>query len=335
MTLKSIFSFLTIILILISCNRNPLDVDVSNINLNVDFVNLDSIFVHSDTNQLLSQHHYHLQNNKEIYEYELGYCLGIGNVSDSTFLRSIRLFQSEPYIKRVEKRIATKFSNLELIKSEIVLGMKYLRFHFPKGKVPKKVFFMNSMFASNAFCTEKQIGIGLERYLGKETDVIKELPSDPFFEWIREGMDSRFLTRDALCSWIMTHYVSEADGNLAENIIRWGKIIYLTQAAMPAENPALIMRYTEEDYKWAVENEYAFWKYLVDEKMLFKIDDRNKMNMLNEGPFTVGLPEKGPDRLGQFLGLRIIQKFMDSKKVSLKQLIETPYSEILVEYEID
>lgn len=335
MTLKSILSLLALLLIFISCNQSPLKVDASKVNINVGFVNLDSIIVHSDSLKLLASHNEHLKSIKEIYEYEVGYCLRIGDVADTAFVRSIQLFLKDPYIARLEKRIIEKFSDLSIYKKEIHSGLQHLKYHIPAGKIPENIVFMNSFYTSNAFSTEKQIGIGLERYLGKETDVIQELPSDQFFEWIREGMEAKFLTRDALCSWIMTHYIEEVDGHLAENIIRWGKILYLTQAAFPEASPALIMRYSEEDYKWALENEYALWKYLVDQKMLFKIDDRNKINFLNEGPYTVGLPEKGPDRLGQFLGLRMIEKYMDIKDVTVEELLKTPYTEILVEYEID
>jgi uncharacterized protein YjaZ len=69
--------------------------------------------------------------------------------------------------------------------------------------------------------------------------------------------------------------------------------------------------------------------------MLFKIDDLNTTNLLNDGPFTPGLPEKGPDRLGQFLGLRIIEAYMKEKEITIQQLINTPYANILIEYEID
>jgi hypothetical protein len=95
------------------------------------------------------------------------------------------------------------------------------------------------------------------------------------------------------------------------------------------------LRYSQKDYDWAIENEYALWKYLVDEKMLFKIDELNTKNLLGDGPFTPGLPEKGPDRLGQFLGYRMILKYMDINSVSLDELLKTTYSDILVEYEID
>ena len=58
-------------------------------------------------------------------------------------------------------------------------------------------------------------------------------------------------------------------------------------------------------------------------------------NLLNEGPFTPGLPQKGPDRLGQFLGWRMVRKYMEVKDITVEELMNVPYTEIIVEYEID
>lgn len=320
---------------MVSCSNDPLDIDASDVQVDLEFINMDSVFVHSDPDQLLAAHRAFQQEIGEIYEYELGYCLRIGSADDSTVLNSISLFVQDPFIKRVEKRIVEKFNNLSPFKTKIIDGFKHLKYHLPSKKLPESIVFMNSVFVSSAFSTEKQIGIGIERYLGSDTDVIKELPPSVFFEWVKEGMDPKFLVRDAISSWVMTHYVPEVDGNLAENIIRWGKILYLTEAALPDESEAIIPRYSEEDYKWALDNEYSLWKYLVDQKMLFRIDERNKNNMLGDGPFTPGLPEKGPDRLGQFLGWRMVRKYMEIKDITVEELIKTPYTEIIVEYEID
>ena len=57
--------------------------------------------------------------------------------------------------------------------------------------------------------------------------------------------------------------------------------------------------------------------------------------MLNEGPFTIGLPEESPDRLGQYLGWKIVHDYMSKKDISLEELIKTPYNNILQEYEIE
>lgn len=332
---KSIFWLGLGLLLTTACSHDPLDVDPAGTGVNIKFVNLDSIFVHTPEQDLQSTIKAAGTKEREVLDYELGQCIGVGRLSDTGTTRRIKLFVNDPFVSRVEKRIGEKFSDLSARKAKISEGFRYLKHHFPQGKIPSNIVFINSLFASNAFCTQSEIGIGLERYLGAQNDVIKELP-DPIFQWIKDGMDARYLERDALTAWIMTHYVPEVSGNTAEQIIRWGKIIYLTEAAFPNEPESLIMRYTEEDYKWALDNEYAFWEYLVKEKLLFSDNLRDQANFLNEAPFTIGLPEKGPDRLGQFLGWRIVRSYMkENPDTKLSDLVNIPYNNILQAYEID
>jgi hypothetical protein len=332
---KSIISFSFLLLIFTGCSSDPLDVSIEDVSVPTRYIHLDSLFVNSNDRELMKVHQSMLSESPEIYEFELGYCLRFGNSSDTALVNGLRLFLADTYIKRLEKRIEEQFSQMETYKTEITKGLRHLKVHFPKGLIPEHVVFMNSLFMANAFSTERQIGIGLERYLGSKTDVIKELPGQEFPLWMREAMDKQYLSRDALASWIMTHYIAETKGNLAEEMVRWGKVLYLVRAAFPDKDPSWIMRYSKEDYKWAKDNEYAFWKYLVEQKMLFKTDESLAADLLKEGPFTPGLPEKGPDRLGQFLGLQIIERYMENKEVTLEQLIKTPYSTILVEYDIE
>jgi hypothetical protein len=335
MTPKSIFHIGLVLFSIGACSRNPLDINPEDISVQLDFVNLDSIFVHTGENELPAQIASLPLQKDGVLAYELGQCLGVGQIADSGTAARIALFVHDPFIQRVEKRIEQHFRKLYIHEKNITNAFKHLKYHFPKGKIPAHIVFMNSFFASNAFCTETEIGIGLERYLGAKTDVIRELP-DPIFPWIKEGMDVQFLERDVLASWIYTHYVPEKEDNVADAMIRWGKVIYLTQASLPKLGKHQIIRYSAADYQWAVDNEFSFWKYLVDQKLLFSVRERDKSNFLNDGPFTVGLPEKGPDRLGQFLGWRMVQVYMEANPdTTLEQLINIPYNQILQAYEIE
>ncbi len=326
--------FILGLVITFSCTHNPLDVNTEKVSVDLKFINLDSIFVHSNEQKLTTDILTSGILEDEILAYELGQCLGVGPLSDSGTVQRIKVFVNDPYVERVERRIAEKFANLSERKNKIHDGFKHLKYHFPQGNYPKNIVFLNSHFASNVFCTEHEIGVSLERYLGAETDVIKELP-DPIFQWIKDKMDAQYLERDVLTAWIMTHYIPEIKGNTAEQLIRWGKIIYLTEAAFPKVDKHIILRYSAEDYKWAEDNEYAFWNYLVKEKMLFSSNERDQMNFLNDAPFTVGLPEKGPDRLGQFIGWKMVKSFLKvNPKMSLAEMLEVPYNQILQEYEI-
>ena len=335
MTHKSIFILLSVLSLTLSCGRNPLDVDTSNAKVEISYYNIDSMLMHADSSNLANVHASLKKNISELYDYQVGYCFQIGNVNDSSFVASFLEYKRDTFIQKLENELAIKFKNTSAHQTEITTGFKYLKTHLPAVKMPKSIGFMNSLFASNAFSTQEEIGIGMERYLGANSPSVQRLPSEPFYSWVKEGMEVKYLERDAMASWIMTHIVEDVDGNLAEKMIRWGKILYLTEAAYPNKEKQIILRYSEEDYKWAIDNEASLWKYLIDEQLLFKLDEKISQNMLSDGPFTPGLPEKGPDRLGQYLGWRMVRNFMESTETSFEDLLKMPYNEILQAYEVE
>lgn len=337
MTLKSIFFLLTLSLLVYSCKSDPLDVNAKNVDLELNFINMDSTIVNSDSLEFIKVHEAWKKNIEELYNYELGYCLHIGDVAPSETYSRIQVFLQDKYISRLEDQISKTFASAELNKQKLSIrdGFKHLKYHLPNSKMPSNIVFMNSLFTSNVFCTESEIGIGMERYLGEKAEVIQELPEHEFYDWIKKAMDKQYLDRDVLTGWISTHVIDETSGSLAEHIIRWGKVIYLTEAAFPDKEDRMIIRYSKEDYKWAQDNEYAFWQYLVNENLLFKTNDLNVTNMINEGPFTPGLPEKGPDRLGQYLGWRMVKQYVEKNGIQLEKLNGISYNDILQSYEIE
>jgi|TARA_R110000737_G_scaffold353495_1_gene406157 hypothetical protein len=328
-----VFSF--ILIFLVSCKNDPLKIDSSNVKVSIDYYNMDSVFVYAKGKDLEKWNKLFKKEINEGYEFELGMGLRIGVPEDSVILKSIELFANDPGMQLFEKQIEKKFPNLIDRHRKIVKGFQNLKFHLSDVKIPKAIIYANTCFQSSAFSTQNEIVIGLERYLGKDEPLIQELPRDIFYDWIKEGMEDKYLERDAVCSWIMSNVVQMVEANLAENMVNWGKIIYFTEAAFPDENEEIIIRYSAEDLKWAKENEFSLWSYLVKEKMLFRINETESINMLAPGPFTIGLPEKGPDRLGQYLGWQMVRKYMEKNDITLKQLQKTPYNKILQAYEID
>lgn len=333
MTQKSILVLLLNIFLWVSCTYDPLDVDSSNTMVSIGFVNVDRALKSADSLELVALSKEYKKQFREAFEYQVGYCMQIGKVSNEEFASRYLEYKKDTFIQRLEKEISVAFPTTTALEASILNGFKFLKTHMPKAKTPEKIVFINSLFVANAFTTENEIAVGLERYLGAKSPSVRSLPSEPFYDWVKEGMDVRYLERDVLTTWINTHLVKDADGNLAQKMIRWGKVLYLTEAAFPQIDKSIILRYSKEDFNWATDNEAFFWKHLIDQELLFKIDERVSQNMLGEGPFTPGLPEKAPDRLGQFLGYRMVKQYMESSKSSFEKLMNVEYNEILQAYE--
>lgn len=333
---STIIGLFTAVIVAIGCSRDPLDVSIANNPLSINYYAVDSLLQQVTPNNAAAILNELNHNIPDITAYQFAYCWQVGLPEDPEIIHNIEQFQALPHIKRIEKAITKKFTDLPKRHLLITDGFKRLSVHFPDKKAPKSISYLYSNFAASAFCTETAIAIGLERYLGYNSPVIQSLPPNQFYEWMKKAMDAKFLERDAVCSWVMTHYFDELnDVTNIEAIIQWGKILYCTEAAFPDYPKEIILRYSNKDYAWAIENERPFWDYLVKQKLLLTSSEKDQANLLREAPFTAGLPEKGPDRLGQFLGWRIVHSYMEQKDITLDQLIKTPYTKLLTEYEIN
>jgi len=330
------FFILFFSLLFLSCKNDPLNIDASHVKVDVKFTNIDSALFYNDSSSLIQAHHSFKKEIENIYAYEIGHVLKIGDVEDSAFFNSIQQFRADSSIQQLEQSILEQMNALKAKENDVKNGFSHLKYHFPQGKIPHHIAYLNALFTTAIFCTEEEIGVGVEWYLGKENQIVQQLNNQYFFDWMKEAMNEQFYERDVLTGWIETHYIDPVNGNLAENFVRWGKILYLTEASFPDKEKSIILRYSPESYNWALDNEEEFWSYLVKEKLLFKIDEKTTRNMIKEGPFTPGLPNQdAPDRLGQFIGWRMVHQYMKKNEISLEELVKVSYNDILQAYEID
>ncbi len=325
------FSLLiTFVYILSSCSSNPYEISTENVKKDWSYLNIDSIVMTSSDSDLLCRISEWKRKHREVMDFSFGYCLGIPIQPDSTFLRKTNDFKKDKYIKRLSKSINR--IDLNKVKLDLDEGIKRMKVFFPKKKIPQNLFFINGLFSASVFCTEKEIVVGLDRYVGGQDKVIQELPSQQFHTWIKKGMDVRFLERDVFAGWLMTNYLEETDENFASEMIRWGKILFITKQLLPNMDEATILRYFPNQMEWAMNSQKSIWKFMVEEELLFKTDEETRVHLLNEGPFSIGLPKESPDRIGQFMGYLIVSNYAMEKKIELNKLLEVPYNEILQSY---
>jgi hypothetical protein len=328
----SFYAILFLTIIFYGCNPNPLDVNIKDEKLPIKYINVDQQLYGQPLDKLKSNVQSFKEQLGDLFIYELSQ--NIRQQINDTSYHAIFSFYNSDYISEIEESKNNLYAKLPAHQDKMNTAFNYLSFHFSDSILPKNIFYINKLFSQVA-CTNTNIAIGLENYLPPESDVISSIPNEKLYQWQRARMNIEFLERDVLLNWIQVQLFDELDGKLAEHIIQAGKILYVLNATFPKSDEAYILRYNEEQYKWARENERSVWNYLVRQQLLFKTDLRVRTNFLNEGPSTIGLDEKSPDRIGQFLGYRIVKGYMSKNKaLSLQELLEKKYNIILQTYEI-
>lgn len=314
------------------CKSNLLDVQLNNTEPSIEFVNVDQILSEQSKADISDKINTLDAKLGDLLIFELSHNLQ-QNMNDSSFHLVYDFYNSE-YIREIEREKLKIVEKLPKHEERIKKAFQYFAYHFSDSLLPKHIFYINKLFTQIS-CSNDNIAVGLESYISPESEIVKTIPMEQFYQWQRNRMDVKYLERDILLSWIQVQLFDEIDGNFAEHLIQAGKVLYVLNATFPKESEAYILRYSDEAYDWAVQNERAVWNYLVAEQMLFKSDEQTKVNFLNEGPKTVGLADDAPDRVGQYLGYKIVKGYMQkNKNLSLEELLKTQYNKILQTYEI-
>ena len=326
------FLFLTLLnVFLSSCSDNRWQIDTSSIRFELRLSNIDSLFINCESEQCNEIHNNLIESFGMGYIYE--FSMNLQLPKDSISGEKIKAFYASEYVNALEEEKAKLKIDLQL--NELKGAFKRMKFFFEEKDFPTDLVYMNRLF-SGIQIVDSVIWVSLENYLDASLPIIKQIPNEQLYQWQKDRMNLNFLARDIVQLWIQTSLFKEADEHLVYHMVQAGKVIYILHVAFPDRSLAHALRYSDEEFEWAEKNETAFWEYLVREEMLFKNSLREKTNFLNEGPYTVGLPEKGPDRFGQYLGFKMVTHFMDkNKNVTLQELVRTDYNTILQSYEVD
>ena len=171
-----LYIFSTILLTLclfFACSQDPFKISIEGIQIDLKFFNLDSALRNSTDKELLTLKSKFNKNNSSILDYTFGYCIGGNMQTDSSYINGIRRFYSNNYIQRLGETIKKTHGDFSSEKKELLIAFRRLKAFFPREKTPKTIYFINSSFSASVFSTEKEIAIGVERYLGSNEKVIR------------------------------------------------------------------------------------------------------------------------------------------------------------------
>ncbi len=326
------FYLITIIAFLISCSRNPLKVDVSKVDFQVEILRVDQIFKAQNDLQSVAKVNNELSlKSEELYPYYTAEMLQVGAPNQDSTPVFLMRFISDSIMKIVQQGIDTEFGDFSSYENGIVEMFKHLKYHIPNAIMPEKIMTYNSTFTNGVLSTSNAIGLGLEMYLGGDNEIVQQIP---FPEYFKKKMDVDFLLADISESWLTANVIEDqSDESFLSNLIYYGKLYYLIKSMLPDSEDHKILRYTADEEKWAEENEYDVWQHIVEQNWVYSSEMKLQMRYFRPAPTTVGI-EGSPAKLGQFIGWKIVNAYMENyPEVTVKELVaERNFTKILKSY---
>ncbi len=246
--------------------------------------------------------------------------------SEEAMLDQAWAILSNPYIDSLYQDIHEIF-DLNLLKTELEDAYRRIKYFYPDF-VPPAVKTVYSGFGNDIFFTDSLLVIGLDYYLGPEATL---RPDEYEYLKIR-------LTPDHLVPQIMQFTSNRFnDTNLAQRTILdemvfYGKALQFTRQMLPCTSDSLIMGYNAQQVANAEVSEGYLWGYFVQNALLYDKQPLNIAKYIEERPSIPEIDRICPGRIGQWLGWRIVQKYLEETDTDFQTLMtKTEAREVLMQ----
>ncbi len=315
-------------LVAFSCQRNPLKVDVSDVELDLTFKNYeDELFAPAGN---LEEKVADLQQTYgTFFNLFNQHMISIGGPEEDDFYPQLQAFLSDTMIVNLKLEADQRIDKVRL-KDDFTLAFIHYRYYFPNKVVPA-IYTCISGLNESVVLADSLIGISLDKYLGADFDYYPRLGL-PAYK-IR-NMHPQKIVPDALYFWAMTEYpISVQASKVIESMIYEGSLLYFVDAMLPEVHDSLKIGYTRKQLQFCQTGEATMWAYLAEHNLLFSTKRMDIKRYVDDGPYTSSFTAESPGRVGAWLGWQIVRSYMKKNpEVTLKQLMENKdYLQILNE----
>ncbi|MDT8411874.1 MAG: hypothetical protein RQ875_05375 [Vicingaceae bacterium] len=321
----SIFSSINFVALLFafslsSCTENPLDIDVSHVELELEVKAFEKELFQNEDKLTNDEIDAIAQNYQPFFDDFTNQIINIGDARRGDFNFQLNAFRTDPGIRDVYADVQKQFPNFSPYQKELAEAFKHYKYYFPNEKVPTIITYVSGF--NYAIATGKDyLGIGLDMFLGTDYKAYAQLGLPQYKSML---MAPEYLVPSVLLGWVSTEFeMPITQPNLMEEMIHQGKIIYMLDALIPNEKDAKKINYSQEQFDWCENNRKEIWFYFMDNELLYTKENSQIIKFMGEAPFTQGFPEGSPGRIGHYLGWQIVKAYMKKNlEVTIPELMQ-------------
>lgn len=233
---------------------------------------------------------------------------------DPNLYQNIAAYLHDPYIDTVYRDVVKQYDNFSTYDKEFDAAFRFYRSYFPDAPVYDIITVVTG-FKYKTALLDSAVVVGLDLYLGRN---YKYYPLVDFMTlYLMRRLEPEYIVPDAM-TVILEDLVPNfgASTRLLDRMLEAGKVQYALRKVLPSVHDSILLGYSSQQWEWIVANERNSWAYLLDRNLLYSDKLPDLARFMNDGPFTQGLPEESPARLGYYLGWRIVEAYMEKHKDS-------------------
>ena len=294
---------------MLSCKRNPYKINVSSVSAGIEITRLEQDLFTIDPAQIPAAVPHFREKYGDFLQL-FSYVINAGNVNDSAFGDFLVKFCTDKLNNEVYEKVMDLYPDIKDLEDDLEDAFRHYKWYFPDASIPGAYTCITG-FNNSLIVGDSVIGIGIDRYLGRDCDYYPRLQ---IYRYIAARMNSWNIVPDCMYAWGASEWDLASMGYPADDVmtemIHEGKIKYFEKCMMPEINDTVLFGFSADQMKFCRNNERQMWYYLIEHDLLFSTDQFTIRKLTGEAPFTAFFTNESPGKAAIWIGFRIVESYM-------------------------
>lgn len=244
-----------------------------------------------------------------------------GDLDNPDAVRYLKSFAIDPLSIELYHKVKQAFPDLDKVRPIVEGTYRHFHHYYPEIPLPSRVYTCVSGVNPDmppVFFYGDALVISLDWYL--DGDEVYGRFGIPQYRSRRTAPES--MAKDLGRQLYETYVRKETRYNcLMEEMVDVGRMDFFVEAMCPEMADSVLLGYSASQMHWVDVNEGNLWADMVGNQCLYSTELEVYHTFLSDGPFTNEYSHEAPPRLGEYLGLQIVRSYMESRNLTLKELM--------------
>ena len=232
---------------------------------------------------------------------------------------SLAQLATNPDLVKLGRETATAFPDSAGLQRDLGTMFGKVKYYFPTFKTPPvAATYVSGLLGKDIFVNDSLLVISLDWYIGPKASYRPDLPG----YMLRRYRPANLLP--TLAAAVAGKYVPRklTAPSVLDEMISQGKRLYFAGRVLPCAADTLLLGYTAKELTGLQFNEAKVWGHFLENDILYATTPFLIQKYVAERPNVPEIDATCPGRVGQWVGLQIIRKYMaEHSNVTLAQLM--------------
>jgi hypothetical protein len=259
------------------------------------------------------------------------YYLQVGQApSPQALAGSLAQLATTPELQKLGRETEAAFPDSAALRRSLATMFGKVQYYFPTFKTPPvTATYVSGLLGKDIFVNDSLLVLSLDWFAGPKASYRPDLPGYMLRRYNPENLLPTLAT--AVAGKYVPRRPTVAPSVLDE-MISQGKRLYFAGQVLPCTPDSLLMGYTRKELVGLEANEAKVWGHFLEKNILYATTPFLIQKYVAERPNVPEIDATCPGRVGQWVGLQIIRKYMaEHANVTLTQLMAEPSSQRILD----